>query len=54
MITLWIFVVVVVAGAVAMFATAWHRPDRIADLGAVSHQWIAEHRFGQGRGDTQR
>jgi hypothetical protein len=22
----------------------WQRRDQLADLGAVSHQWIAEHR----------
>lgn len=52
---LWIAVALAVAGGIAMFATSWYRRDHeSADLGAVSHQWIAEHRFGQGRGDIQR
>jgi len=51
---LWIAVALAVAGVIAMIATSWYRNDRESDLGAVSHQWIAEHRFGQGRGDTQR
>jgi hypothetical protein len=37
----------VVVGVVAL-VVAWTRGDRDADLGAVSSQWIAEHRLGQG------
>ena len=37
----------VVAALVALWV-AWSRTDRHADLGAVSSQWIAEHRLGQG------
>ena len=41
-------------GAIALFGTLWYRGDHESDLGAVSHQWIAENRFGQGRGESQR
>lgn len=54
MTALWIAVALAVAGALVLLATSWYRNDPESDLGAVSHQWIAEHRFGQGRGDTQR
>jgi len=53
-IALWIALALAVAGAIAMLANSWHRRDHESDLGAVSHQWIAEHRFGHGRGDFHR
>ena len=37
-----------VIGIIAALSTSWRRGDRSADMGAVSHQWIAEHRFGPG------
>ena len=42
-----------VAGIIAALSTSWRRSDRAADLGAVSHQWIAEHRLGSGE-DSRR
>lgn len=46
---LWIVVGLGIAGAVAALVTSWQRGrDQHADLGTVSHQWIAEHRLGQG------
>jgi len=44
----WVIVGVAVAGAVIAFVTSWRRGGRAADLGAVSDQWIAEHRLGSG------
>jgi hypothetical protein len=44
---MWIVVGLVVAGAIIAFATSWRRRDRLDDLGAVSHQWMAEQRLGQ-------
>ena len=41
------------AGGIAALATSWRRGDRTADMGAVSHQWIAEHRLGSGQ-DSRR
>jgi len=46
--TLLVLVGLGVAGAVAGLVAAWRRADRPADMGAVSHQWIAEHRLGSG------
>ena len=43
----WIVVGLGIAGAIIAFITSWHRRDRQADLGAVSHQWVAEQRLGQ-------
>ena len=45
----WILLAVGIAGAVVMLVTSWVRRDQYADLGTVSHQWIAEQRFGQGQ-----
>ena len=43
----WIVIGICVAGALIALAASWKRRDRLADLGAVSHQWIAEHRQAQ-------
>jgi hypothetical protein len=40
----WIVIGLGVVGALIALATSWKRRDRLADLGAVSHQWMAEHR----------
>ena len=45
---MWLMVALGVVGAVVALVVAWTRTDRSPDLGAVSHQWIAEHRLGQG------
>jgi len=37
-----------VVGVVIAVVTFWRRSDRAPDLGAVSHQWIAEQRLGSG------
>jgi len=36
------------AALVALF-TSWNRGGSSTDLGAVSNQWIAEHRLGSGQ-----
>lgn len=41
-----------VVAVVIGLAVSWRRGDA-ADLGAVSHQWIAEHRMGSGE-DSRR
>ena len=38
-----------VAVTVLALATSWFRRDHHADLGSVSHHWIAEQRLGQGQ-----
>jgi hypothetical protein len=45
--TVWIVVGLGVAGAIAALVTSLRRRDPFDDLGAVSHQWIAEQRLGQ-------
>jgi hypothetical protein len=49
----WIVLGIGAAVAIYLFATAWRRRDHERDLGTVSHQWMAEHRMGQGH-DSQR
>ena len=51
--TIWVVIGLFIVGALAALATSWRRGDQPADLGAVSHQWIAEHRFGSGQ-DSRR
>jgi len=51
--TVWMVVGLGLVAAVVAFVSSWHRRDQHSDLGAVSHQWIAEHRFGQGN-DSRR
>ncbi len=46
--TVWMLVGLGVAGGLFAIVTAWQRRSGEPDLGAVSTQWIAEHRFGQG------
>jgi hypothetical protein len=48
-----IVILLVVATAVVALLAAWRRGDQPADLGVVSHQWIAEHRLGSGQ-DSRR
>lgn len=49
----WVVIAVGVVGAIVLLVTSWYRSDHDPDLGAVSHQWIAEHRHGQGH-DSRR
>ena len=49
----WILLGTGIAIAGLVLATSWLRRDHEAELGSVSHQWIAEHRAGQGY-DPQR
>ena len=43
----WMLVGLGLAGAIVVALTAWQRRGSPADMGAVSNQWITEHRFGQ-------
>ena len=45
--TLWILASVAILGVVAALVLSWQRYHRDQDLGAVSDQWIAEHRLGR-------
>jgi hypothetical protein len=42
----------VVAAGVA-FAASWYRRNQRADLGTLSHQWMAEQRLGAGHRSQQ-
>lgn len=47
MITVWVVVGLAVVGVVIALVTSWQRRDPNGDLGAVSNQWISEHRLDQ-------
>lgn len=49
----WVVIGVVIAVAIIMLFTSRFRRDDTADLGTVSHQWMAEQRLGRER-DSQR
>ena len=44
--TIWILAGLAVVGIVSVLVLSWQRHHRDQDMGAVSHQWIAEHRLG--------
>jgi len=44
--TIWIAACAAVILAVIVLARSWHRRSDPQDLGAVSHQWVNEHRLG--------
>ena len=46
--TVWIVLGLSVAAAVAAALASWRGAARNVDLGAVSHQWLSEHRLGHG------
>jgi hypothetical protein len=48
----WVIALGVVAVVIALI-TNWRRSDHAADMGAVSSQWISEHRLGSGQ-DSRR
>ena len=50
---IWVVVGLGLVGAIIALVSAWYRGDQQTDLGAVSSQWISEHRLGQGN-DSRR
>lgn len=48
-----IIVAIICSIALIISATSWLRRHQTADLGTVSHQWIAEQKFGP-HGDSRR
>jgi hypothetical protein len=51
--TIWVVVGIGLVTGVVALISAWHRGAERADMGAVSSQWIAEHRLGAGN-DSRR
>jgi hypothetical protein len=49
----WVVFVGLGLAATSIVWKFWHRADQSQDLGAVSNQWIAEHRLGTGQ-DSRR
>jgi hypothetical protein len=47
----WVVVLLAVVGVVIALISSWQRRD--PDLGAVSHQWISEHRVDAGHNQRQ-
>ena len=51
--TVWVLVGLALVGGVVALVTSWRRGDDSTDMGAVSHQWLMEHRLGPGH-DSRR
>jgi hypothetical protein len=46
--TIWVVIGLGLVVAVAALLASWRRGSDAADMGAVSHQWLIEHRHGPG------
>jgi len=46
---LWLVGGVGVILAIIILTRSWQRRSEAQDLGAVSHQWVTEHRLGHGK-----
>jgi len=46
--TIWVVIGLGFAATVVALITSWRRGSDAADMGAVSHQWLMEHRLGPG------
>ena len=53
MTTVWVVLGLVIVGAGIAAASALRRGEKQTDLGAVSNQWISEHRLGQQGQDSR-
>jgi heme exporter protein D len=51
--TVWVALALGIAGVIFLLITSLRRRTHPTDLGAVSHQWIAEHRAASGQ-DSRR
>jgi hypothetical protein len=47
--TVWIVIALGIVGAVVALVAFRRRGDHAANLGVVSHQWLAEHKIGPGQ-----
>jgi uncharacterized membrane protein len=52
--TLWIVVGLAAVASVIALIASWRRGGPHADLGAVSSQWISEHRLGSNQDYSRR
>ena len=44
---IWVVVGLGIVAAIVAVISLWQRGDQRTDMGAVSSQWISEHRLGQ-------
>ena len=51
--TIWILAGLAIVGASSALVLSWQRHNKEQDMGAVSHQWIAEHRMGHANDSHQ-
>jgi hypothetical protein len=51
--TIWILAAFAFLGAAIALVLSWQRHNKQQDMGAVSHQWIAEHRMGHANDSRQ-
>jgi hypothetical protein len=51
---IWIVVGLALVGGIVALVNLWQRGGATADMGAVSTQWISEHRLGHGQNNDSR
>jgi len=51
--TIWILAGLAFAGVSSALVLSWQHYHKEQDMGAVSHQWIAEHRMGHANDSRQ-
>ena len=51
--TIWILAGIAIVGVLFALVLSWQRHNKEQDMGAVSHQWIAEHRMGHANDSRQ-
>jgi hypothetical protein len=49
----WIACGLIILGGLATLIKSWRQSDQPGEMGAVSDQWIAEHRLSQGNDSRQ-
>jgi hypothetical protein len=50
---IWILAGLAIVGVISALVLSWQRHNKEQDMGAVSHQWIAEHRMGHANDSRQ-
>jgi hypothetical protein len=51
---IWVVVGLGLVGGIVALISMWQRGEQGADMGAVSNQWISEHRLGHGQNNDSR